>query len=145
MKVQDVLTAKGQAVETIRPDAKVLIAVHRMRMQNVGSLVVSRDGEKVEGVLSERDVVRGLTRHGADLLDMSVVAVMSRTVPVCSPGDSLGVVMDQMTRSRNRHVPVVDGAGRLCGIVSIGDVVKRRLEDMELETSVLRDAYLTRR
>ena len=76
---------------------------------------------------------------------MSVVAIMSRTVPVCSPGDSLVVVMDQMTRTRNRHVPVVDGKGRLCGIVSIGDVVKRRLEDMELETNVLRDAYLTTR
>ena len=145
MRVQDVLVGKGQVVETIRPDAKVLIAVHRMRMQNVGSLVVSRDGERVEGVLCERDIVRGLTRHGADLLDMSVVAVMSRTVPMCSPGDSLTTVMDQMTRSRNRHVPVVDSDGRLCGIVSIGDLVKHRLEDMELETSVLRDAYLTRR
>lgn len=145
MKVQDVLMAKGQAVETIRPDAKVLIAVHRMRMQNVGALVVSRDGEKVEGVLSERDVVRGLTRHGADLLDMSVVAVMSRTVPVCAPDDSLAGLMAVMTRSRNRHVPVVDGSGRLCGIISIGDVVKHRLEEMELEANVLRDAYLTRR
>ena len=144
MKVHDVLRAKGQEVETIRPDAKVLIAVHRMRMQNVGALVVSRDGERVEGVLSERDVVRGLTRHGADLLDMSVVAIMSRTVPVCSPDDSLVLVMDQMTRTRNRHVPVVDAAGRLCGVVSIGDVVKNRLEEMELETNVLRDAYLTR-
>jgi CBS domain-containing protein len=143
MKVEDVLRAKGQVVETIRPDAKVLIAVHRMRMQNVGALVVSRDGERVEGVLSERDVVRGLTRHGADLLDMSVVAVMSRGVPLCSPGDSLVAVMDRMTRTRNRHVPVVDGRGHLCGIVSIGDVVKHRLEDMELETNVLRDAYLT--
>ena len=142
MKVYDVLRAKGPAVETIRPDAKVLIAVHRMRMQNVGALVVSRDGEKVEGVLSERDVVRGLTRHGGELLDMSVVAVMSRSVPVCSPGDSLATVMDQMTRTRNRHVPVVDAAGRLCGIVSIGDVVKHRLEDMELEATVLRSAYL---
>jgi CBS domain-containing protein len=144
MKVQDVLLAKGQEVETIRPDAKVLIAVHRMRMQNVGALIVSRDGERVEGVLSERDIVRGLTRHGADLLDMSVVAVMSKNGPMCSPGDSLVTVMDQMTRSRNRHVPVVDGNGRLCGIVSIGDVVKHRLEDMELETNVLRDAYLAR-
>ncbi|HVL05786.1 MAG TPA: CBS domain-containing protein [Acidimicrobiales bacterium] len=143
MKVQDVLMVKGQVVETIRPDAKVLIAVHRMRMQNVGALVVSRDGERVEGVLSERDVVRGLTRHGAGLLDMGVVAVMSRAVPVCSPADSLVAVMAQMTRSRHRHVPVVDGDGRLCGIVSIGDVVKHRLADMELETSVLRDAYLT--
>ena len=144
MRVDDILREKGREVETIRPDAKVLMAVHRMRMQNVGALVVSRDG-KVEGVLSERDVVRGLTRHGAELLEMSVVAVMSRPVPVCSPEDLLTPVMAQMTRTRNRHIPVVDADGQLCGIVSVGDVVKHRLEEMELETSVLRDAYLTRR
>ena len=144
MKVQDILRNKGSVVETIRPDAKVLMAVHRMRMQNVGALVVSRDGERVDGVLSERDIVRGLTNHGADLVEMSVVAVMSRSVPTCAPGDSLTSVMSQMTRTRNRHVPVVDD-GRLCGILSVGDVVKHRLEEMELETSVLRDAYLTRR
>lgn len=144
MKVQDILQKKGSVVETIRPDAKILMAVHRMRMQNVGALVVSRDGEMVDGVLSERDIVRGLTNHGAGLVEMSVVAVMSRSVPTCAPGDSLTSVMSQMTRTRNRHVPVVD-EGRLCGIVSVGDVVKHRLEEMELETSVLRDAYLTRR
>ncbi len=143
MRVNDILQKKGRHVETIRPDAKVFMAVHRLRMQNVGALVVSRDGERVEGVLSERDVVRGLARHGADLLDMSVVAVMTRAVPVCAPDDLLTTVMAQMTRTRNRHVPVVDN-GRLCGIVSVGDVVKHRLEEMELETSVLRDAYLTR-
>jgi CBS domain-containing protein len=114
-----------------------------MRLQNVGALVVSRDGEHVEGLLSERDVVRGLTRYGADLLEMGVAAVMSRGVPVCSPDDSLVSVMSQMTRTRNRHLPVVEN-GRLCGIVSVGDVVKRRLQDMELETSVLRDAYLSK-
>lgn len=144
MRVEDILKAKGTDVETIRPDAKVLVAVHRMRMQNVGALVVCRDGEKIDGVLSERDVVRGLTRHGADLLEMSVAAVMTKPVPVCSPGDLLATVMAQMTRTRNRHLPVVDGDGRLCGIVSVGDGVKNRLEEMELETSVLRDAYLTR-
>jgi CBS domain-containing protein len=144
MRVADILKGKGAEVETIRPDAKVLVAVHRLRMQNVGALVVSRDGVRVEGVLSERDVVRGLTRHGADLLEMSVVAVMSRGVPVCEPDDSLALVMGRMTRTRNRHIPVVED-GRLCGIVSVGDVVKHRLEEMELETSVLRDAYLTRR
>ena len=144
MRVQDILRNKGSVVETIRPDAKVLMAVHRMRMQNVGSLVVSRDGERVDGVLSERDIVRGLTNHGAGLVEMSVVAVMSRSVPTCALGDSLTSVMSQMTRTRNRHVPVVDD-GRLCGILSVGDVVKHRLEEMELETNVLRDAYLTRR
>ena len=144
MRVEHVLRTKGPDVETIRPDAKVLLAVHRMRMQNVGALVVSRDGGRVEGVLSERDVVRGLTRHGADLLEMSVVAVMSRSVPVCSPGDSLVQVMEQMTRTRHRHVPVVDGDGHLCGIISIGDVIKQRLDDMELEADILRDVFLTR-
>jgi CBS domain-containing protein len=144
MRVDAILHAKGAAVETIRPDAKVQMAVHRLRMQNVGALVVCRDGEKVEGVLSERDLVRGLAKHGADLLEMSVVAVMSRNVPTCTPDDSLAFVMDQMTRTRQRHLPVVVD-GRLCGIVSIGDVVKHRLEEMELETHVLRDAYLTRR
>ena len=143
MKVEHILNSKGAQVEVIRPDAKVLMAVHRMRMQNVGALVVTRDEERVEGVLSERDIVRGLARHGAELLDMSVVAVMSRNVPVCSPGDSLTTVMAQMTRTRNRHLPVVED-GRLCGIVSVGDAVKHRLEEMELETNVLRDAYLAR-
>jgi CBS domain-containing protein len=144
MKVEHVLRNKGSGVETIRPDAKVLLAVHRMRMQNVGALVVSRDGERVEGVLSERDIVRGLTRHGADLLEMSVVAVMSRSVPVCTPGDSLVHVMEQMTRTRHRHVPVIDANSRLCGIVSIGDVIKHRLDDMELEADILRDVFLAR-
>ena len=143
MRVEGILRSKGGEVETIQPDAKVLMAVHRLRMQNIGALVVTRDGVRVEGMLTERDVVRGLTRHGADLLDMSVVAVMSRP-PVCSPDASLASVMAQMTRTRNRHLPVVVD-GELRGIVSIGDVVKHRLEEMELETSVLRDAYLTRR
>ena len=142
MKVEDILRAKGGSVETIRPDAKVLMAVHRLRMQNIGALVVSRDESRVEGVLSERDIVRGLTRHGAELLDMSVVAIMSRP-PVLAPDESLTSVMAQMTRTRNRHLPVV-ADGSLCGIVSIGDVVKHRLEELELETNVLRDAYLTR-
>jgi len=144
MKVDDILRGKGRDVETVRPDAKVLMAVHRLRMQNVGALVVAGEGARVDGVLSERDVVRGLNKHGAGLLDMDVGAVMSRNVPVCSPDDSLLFVMDQMTRTRNRHLPVV-ADGRLCGIVSIGDVVKHRLEEMELETNVLRDAYRARR
>ena len=143
MKVGQILNDKGAQVETIRPDAKVLMAVHRMRMQNVGALVVTRDEERVEGVLSERDIVRGLARPGAELLDMSVVAVMSRNVPTCSPEDPLTSVMAQMTRTRNRHVPVVED-GRLCGIVSVGDVVKHRLEEMELQTNVLRAAYVSR-
>jgi CBS domain-containing protein len=143
MKVDAILRSKGGEVHTVRPDTTVQQAVHRMRLQNVGALVVSRDGGAVEGVLSERDVVRGLTRHGAALLEMRVVEVMTRGVPVCSPDDSLVSVMSQMTRTRTRHMPVVQD-GRLCGVVSVGDLVKYRLEEMELETNVLRDAYITR-
>jgi CBS domain-containing protein len=143
MKVEDILREKGTLVETVRPDSTIQMAVRRMSMLNIGALVVSRDGEHVDGVLSERDVIRGLTRHGAGLQEMVVAAVMSKNVPLCEPRDTLNTVMSRMTRTRHRHLPVVDG-GRLTGLVSIGDVVKHRLQDMELETRVLRDAYLTR-
>ncbi len=144
MRVESILEKKGRHVETIAPDAGLQLAVHKLTANNIGALVVTRDGERVEGVISERDVVRGLAKRGAELLDATVASVMSRGVPVCSPDDLLTAVMDQMTRTRNRHLPVVD-RGRLCGIVSIGDVVKHRLEEVELEANVLRDAYLARR
>lgn len=141
MRVEAVLRRKGDAVETIGPDAKVSMAIHRMRMQNVGALVVSRDGALVEGLLSEHDIVSGLTRYGAGLLDMRVSAVMSQGGPVCTPDELLTSVMAKMSRTLHRYVPVVD-AGRLCGILSVRDVARCRLEEMELETHVLRDAYL---
>ncbi len=144
MRVESILEKKGRHVETIAPDANVLFAVHKLTAENIGALVVSSDGMRVEGVLSERDVVRGLARRGAELLDAPVASVMARGVPACAPDDLLSAVMSQMTRTRNRHLPVVV-QGRLCGIVSIGDVVKHRLEEIELEANVLRDAYLARR
>ncbi len=143
MKVEAILQDKGRRVETIRPDTTLLIAVHKLTTDNIGALVVSTDGVRVEGVLSERDVVRALARSQGDPLALRVSAVMSRGVPVCSRDDTLVTVMGVMTRTRNRHLPVVDDNG-LCGIVSLGDVVKNRLEEVELETHVLRDAYLTR-
>jgi CBS domain-containing protein len=143
MKVEVILRDKGRRVETIRPDADLLLAVHKLTTDNIGALVVSADGRRVEGVLSERDVVRALARSQGDPLELRVSAVMSRGVPVCSRDDTLVTVMGVMTRTRNRHLPVVDDDG-LCGIVSIGDVVKNRLEEVELETHVLRDAYLAR-
>ena len=140
MKVEGILKAKGRSVETARPDTPMLVVVHKLATMRIGALVVTDDGARVDGVVSERDVVTGLNRHGAALLEMRVGDVMSRGVPVCSPDDSIKHVMAEMTRSRHRHVPVVEH-GRLCGIVSIGDVVKNRLEELELETNVLRDVY----
>ncbi|MGH8903836.1 MAG: CBS domain-containing protein [Egibacteraceae bacterium] len=144
MKVAGILEAKGHAVETTRPEATVGIAIRRLTTMGIGALVVSADGERVDGMISERDIVRGLNTHGQALLGMRVTDVMSHWVPVCSPNDSIKHVMAQMTQTRNRHLPVVDG-GKLCGLVSIGDIVKHRLEEMELETNVLRDHYIARR
>ncbi len=134
---------KGRLVETITPDTDLQFAVHKLVRDNIGALVVSTDGKRVEGVLSERDIVRALARNPGNPLDLRVGAAMSREVPVCSRDDTLVAVMERMTRTRSRHLPVVDEDG-LCGIVSIGDVVKHRLEEVDLETHVLRDAYLAR-
>lgn len=143
MKVDGILSAKGREVETIRPEISVAIAVNRLSTLRIGALVVSADGRTVDGLLAERDIVRGLARHGARLLDLEVSEVMSRNVAVCSPEDTVKDVMAQMTRTRNRHVPVVQN-GVFQGLVSIGDLVKHRVEELELQTNVLRDPYITR-
>ena len=140
MTVDMILRAKGREVETIRPEATVTMAIQVFAAKGIGALVVTADGESVEGVLSERDVVRGLARFGGDVLGMRVAEVMSQPA-LCTPAATVKHIMEEMTRSRHRHLPVVD-EGRLAGIVSIGDVVKSRLEELELETNVLREAYL---
>ena len=142
MTVEAILKEKGRQVETVKPDTAVPLAVDRLSALRIGALVVSPEGSTVQGVFSEREVVRGLARHGQRLLDLRVSDVMSRHVPVCSPTDTVKDVMAQMTRTRNRHVPVVE-AGRLCGLVSIGDLLKERLEELELQTNVLRDRYIS--
>lgn len=144
MKVETILEAKGHAVETIRPDATLDLAVHRLTAKGIGALVVSADGRRLEGVLSERDVARGLAKHGPRLLEMQVSAVMSKSVPTCTPDTAIRDAMAEMTRSRHRHLPVIQD-GVLRGLLSIGDVVKHRLEEMELQASILRDAYIAGR
>lgn len=141
MKVSDVLRSKGSAVTTVRRDCTIAIAVHRLKADGIGSLVVSEDGERVDGILSERDIVRGLADRGAAALHCRVADLMTRHVVTCAPDDLLPLIMGEMTRHRMRHLPVVEGR-RLVGIISIGDVVKARLEELELETTVLREAYL---
>ena len=145
MRVEGILKAKGRNVETTTPDADVRFVIHKLSSLGVGALVVSPEGRTVAGTISERDIVRGLNKHGAGLLDLRAADVMSRNVPTCSSNDLLQDVMAQMTDTRHRHVPVLDETGALCGIVSIGDVVKHRLEEMELETNVMRDVYIARR
>jgi len=145
MKVEAILKAKGQGVETTSPETNLRLVVHKLSSLGIGALVVSADGRTIKGTISERDVVRGLEKHGRALLDLKASDVMSHNPPTCSRNDLLQTVMAVMTRTRHRHIPVVDEDGAVCGMVSIGDVVKYRLDEMELETNVLRDAYIAHR
>ena len=141
MNIASILDAKGWDVVTIEPDALVLIALHEMTTRRIGALVVTNDGEQVRGIISERDITRALTQHGSGLLSLRVREVMSRHVPVCRPNETTAECMLTMTRTRQRHLPVVVD-GMLCGLVSIGDLVKNRLQELELERNVLRQKYL---
>ena len=143
MKVHAMLSAKGHEVATTLPETVISTVIRKLKLEGVGALVVSEDGAHVIGIISERDVVRGLAEHGAELLDMRVADLMTKNVKTCSPEDDLKHVMTEMTRSRIRHLPVTED-GRLCGIVSIGDVVKTRLDELETETNVLRDYIVGR-
>src|SRR5690606_33735079 len=136
-----ILKSKGDKVVTIRPDGTVATAVKRLRLDDIGALVVSGDGRTLLGIVSERDVIQGLAREGATLLERPVSAIMSSPVRTCRPQDGVKSLMAVMTRYRVRHLPVIDG-GVLRGIVSIGDLVKKRLDDLELESSTMRDAYI---
>jgi CBS domain-containing protein len=138
MKVEDILERKGSDVVTVRPGETVAIFAHRLRMARIGAMVVSADGARVDGIVSERDVVHGIAERGPRCLEMPVSSIMTARVVTCARGDSVAAVARVMTERRIRHLPVVDGAG-LVGLVSIGDVVRHRFAEMELEASVLRD------
>ena len=144
MRVESILKGKGRNVETVQPQTGMAMVVHKLTTMGIGALVVSADGTSVDGIVNERDVVRGLNKHGAMLMEMQAKDVMSRGMPLCSPDDTLRRVMEEMTRTRNRHLPVVED-GRLCGLISIGDVVKNLVDEVELEVGVLRDAYISGR
>jgi CBS domain-containing protein len=137
MNVETILRNKGRRVATIRADATIADAVNGLANYGVGALVVSDDGDSVDGIISERDIVTALAEDGADLLKRRVGEVMTRPVITCEPEETVGELMAEMTNRRIRHFPVVKD-GRLCGIISIGDVVKNRLDEIEFEASSMR-------
>jgi len=137
VNVDAILRDKGNAVVTIAPNATIAEAVEVLRKRSIGALVVSADGATPEGILSERDVVRGLAREGVRLLERRVEEVMTRAVVTCGRHDSLADLMALMTERRIRHLPVMHN-GRLAGLVSIGDVVKNRLDEIESEAQSLK-------
>ena len=139
MKVSSVLKSKGGDVHTIRPEETIEKVFRTFKEKNIGALVVSDNYVEVQGMISERDIILGFAELGADILTKSVAEVMQKAA-VCSPDDDLELVMSRMTTRRVRHLAVADD-GLLCGIISIGDVVKKQLSDLELEANVLRDAY----
>lgn len=144
MKVDAILRFKGSTVVTAWPSATLHSAAERMASAGVGALVVLDAEGSLVGMMSERDVVQALARSGTSSLTLTVSQVMSKPVLTCSPDDHLRVLMDVMTRKRVRHLPVLDN-GALVGLVSIGDLVKARLDELESESNEFRDAYLRTR
>ena len=138
MKVAALLAQKGTFVATVQPRQPVRTALATLVEHRIGAVVVTSDDATVEGIVSERDIVRGLDRSGAAVLDMPVASIMSSDVQTCGPDDDLASLMEIMTARRVRHLPVVQD-GVLGGIVSIGDVVKARVDELELERRVLDD------
>lgn len=142
MRVSELLHGKGADVVTVRPDTTVAQALLLLKERNLGAVVVSPDGQTVAGILSERDVVRRLA-DGVDFLDASVVDIMTVEVLTCDARDSVESLMATMTQRRIRHLPVVDDHGRLAGIISIGDVVKSTITQLEFERDQL-EGYVSR-
>lgn len=142
MLIRDVLRNKGEAVATVAPTATVRELVSRLTEGNFGALVVSDDGHTIDGIVSERDVVRRLNERGADLLDATVSSIMTVDVHTCRLDDRVDQLRRTMTERRIRHLPVVRD-GRLAGIVSIGDIVKSSIDELETEREHL-VGYITR-
>jgi len=134
MLISDVLRSKssGPTVATVRPDESVRSLLAQLAEHNFGALVVSNDGETISGIVSERDIVRRLHEHGARLLDESVASIMTVDVYTCRSTEEVAQIQRTMTDRRIRHLPVVDD-GRLVGLVSIGDVVKSTIAELESE------------
>lgn len=141
MRIDGVLRAKGTDVISVVPTATLLEAAGLLRKHRIGALLVIGPDEQVAGIISERDIVSTLAERGTAALETSVDQAMSADVVVCSPNDTVEQLMAIMTERRFRHLPVVDD-GHLVGIVSIGDVVKRRLAEVSDEANALHD-YIT--
>ena len=138
MYVADILKAKGTRVVTIGSDASIELVAQRLRLERIGALVVSDTGATVDGIISERDLAHGLAEHGTKVLSRTAAELMTKAIVTCSPTDPIEHVAKTMTDRRIRHMPVTEG-GKLVGIISIGDVVKFRLDELQLEAKEMRN------
>jgi CBS domain-containing protein len=142
MHVKNILSVKGSNVLSIEPTATLEIAVRTLAQHKIGALLVLGPDRRIIGILSERDIVRVLAEQGASALTQPLAQVMTRKVFTCSPSETISVIMERMTAGKFRHVPVID-QDQVVGVVSIGDVVKYRLQEMEHESAALRDYIQT--
>jgi CBS domain-containing protein len=142
MTVKAILARKGPDVVTSDPNASLGDAVKMLAARRIGAVVVTGADRRIVGILSERDIVRALAEHGTKALDMPIADVMTRKVATCGVQETVHDIMERMTDGKFRHVPVVE-QGRLAGIISIGDVVKSRVQEMEQESAALRDYIRT--
>ncbi|HEY5130787.1 MAG TPA: CBS domain-containing protein [Bradyrhizobium sp.] len=141
MTVRAILDAKGHHIESVEPDAKLSAAIKLLAQRKIGAVLVMSKG-RIEGILSERDIVRVLDERGAGVLDEPVSAVMTRKVVSCRQADTVAALMEMMTLGKFRHLPVVE-EGMVVGLISIGDVVKLRVREYEMEQEALRDYIKT--
>lgn len=142
MTVRGILSRKGRDVTTIAPTATLAEAVKVLAEHRIGAVVITGPDLRVAGILSERDIVRVLAEHGAGVLNENVAPFMTRRVVTCTEGDTVANLMERMTEHKFRHLPVIE-QGKLVGIVSIGDVVKQRVEEIEGESNALREYIAT--
>jgi CBS domain-containing protein len=138
MHVRQILDSKGPFVATIAPSASLADVARSLADHGVGALVVSSDGQRIDGIVSERDLARAVARTGADALELPVAEAMTSDVSTCSPNDTVDTLMEVMTRERIRHLPVTVN-GKLAGIISIGDVVKHRVAELQTESQALQE------
>ncbi|CCE04438.1 conserved hypothetical protein [Bradyrhizobium sp. STM 3843] len=141
MTVRAILDTKGHQVESVEPETTLADAAKRLAERKIGAVLVMT-GTRMEGILSERDIVRVLGERGAEVLDEPVSSIMTRRVVSCRPADTVSAIMEMMTLGKFRHLPVIDG-GLVVGLISIGDVVKWRVQEYENEQEALRQYIKT--
>ena len=141
MTVRSILDSKGHQIKSVEPNAKLSAAINILTERKIGAVLVMSQG-RLEGILSERDIVRVLGERGAGVLDEPIDAVMTHKVVSCRESDTVSSIMEMMTLGKFRHLPVVED-GKVVGLISIGDVVKRRVQEYELEQEALRDYIKT--
>jgi CBS domain-containing protein len=142
MNVKHILSQKGVDVLTLEPNATLADAMDILAKRRIGALVITGADRRIVGIISERDIVRAIAEHGTGTLQSPVSEMMTRKVVTCGQNETIAEIMGRMTAGKFRHVPVVE-QGRLIGIVSIGDIVKARLEELEQEHDALRDYIRT--